>query len=137
MLAAVPANGVELSLDLLASGRTAMAEGSQLDDVCDHWANHSDHSWKTSEIFQGYLIHLREHFGDQARHLILDKHTSHRTADVRTLAESLNFMVYSTPFLKHVQRYSPDAKFARLELQQFLCFLDLRIGQPYKLNSTY
>ena len=90
VLATITANGGKLPLYFLASGRTLRAEESQLGDVCGHWANHSDNGWETSETFQTYLMHLKEHFGDRELHLILDKHTSHRTADVRTLAESLH-----------------------------------------------
>ena len=42
-------------------------------------------------------MHLREHFGDRDLHLILDKHTSHRTADVRTLAETLHIRLWFIP----------------------------------------
>ena len=42
-------------------------------------------------------MHLREHFGDRDLHLILDKHMSHGTADVVTLAESLHIELWFIP----------------------------------------
>ena len=97
VLATITANGGKLPLYFLASGKTARAEESQLGDIFCHWSNHSDNGWETSETFQTYLMHLREHFGDRELHLILDKHTSHRTADVSTLAESLRINLWFIP----------------------------------------
>ena len=49
-------------------------------------SNDIGHGWETSETFQTYPMHPREHFGDRCFHLIVDRRTSHRTADVRTSA---------------------------------------------------
>ena len=97
VLATITANGGKLPLYFLASGKTVRAEESELGDLCGHWANHSDKGWETSETFETYLMHLREHFGDRDLHLILDKYTSHRTADVGTLAKSLHIRLWFIP----------------------------------------
>ena len=97
VLASVTASGTKLPLFFLAEGKTERVEESQIGDVGFHWKCHSKNGWQTSETFSTYLMHLREHFGDQEIHLILDVHASHRTDDVKTLARSLGIHLWYIP----------------------------------------
>ena len=97
VLATVSANGHKLPLYFIANGKTERVEHSQLGDVINHWKNHSSNGWETSDTFQTYLMHLREYFGDQLIQLILDIHSSHRTDDVKRLAESLSIKLWFIP----------------------------------------
>ena len=97
VLATVSANGGKLPLFFLAKGTSERVLETQIGDVCDHWKSYSENGWETAETFQEYLMHLRQHFGDQQLHLILDLHSSHRAPEVKQLAESLGIHLWYIP----------------------------------------
>ena len=97
VLATIAADNTKLPLFFIASGKTQLCEASQIDPKPGDWTSHTTKGWQTSESFQKYLMHLREEFGDAPLDLILDLHSSHRTSDVKTLAESLDITLHYIP----------------------------------------
>ena len=97
VLATVTANGGKLPLFFIAKGLTDRVLDTQIGDVSTHWRSFSKKGWQTADTFQEYLMHLREHYGDQEVHLLLDLHSSHRAPEVKLLAESLNIRLWFIP----------------------------------------
>lgn len=97
VLASITASGGKLPLYFLASGKTPRVMDSQLGDTWGHWRSFSESGWQTSQTFQEYLMHIRELYGDQKVHLILDVHSSHRTSEVKNLAHELNIDLWFIP----------------------------------------
>lgn len=63
-----------------------------------HWKNHSESGWINDELFQDYLMHLREYFPDDDElHLILDIYKAHLTDNVKAMAEALNIKLHFIP----------------------------------------
>lgn len=97
VLATVTSTGAKLPLYFLASGKTTRVEETQVGDVGPHWKTHSESGWQTSETFQEYLMHLREFYGDGDINLVLDVHASHRTLEVKQIAETLGIHLWYIP----------------------------------------
>ena len=97
VLATVTATGTKLPLYFLASGKTTRVEETQVGDIGSHWKTHSESGWQTSETFQEYLMHLREFYGDGDINLVLDVHASHRTLEVKRIAETLGIHLWYIP----------------------------------------
>lgn len=97
VLATIGADGSKLPLFFIASGKTARVEASQVAPQTGDWVTHTPSGWQTSESFQLYLLHLRELFCDDPLDLILDVHSSHRTQEVKTLAQNLGINLHYIP----------------------------------------
>jgi hypothetical protein len=98
VLATVTANRIKWPLCFLATGKAPRVETSQFRTLRPHWPNHSPSGWKTSDIFQGYLECPRHAIPVSHRvHLLWDMYVSHRTDNVRQLAQFLNIESHSIP----------------------------------------
>ena len=98
VMASVTAAGTKLPLLLIANGLTELVEESQLGDVWPHLRAHSSNGWMNSEIFEQYLLLIRQQYNDdQEIVLILDVYAVHRCAKVRELASALKIRLIYIP----------------------------------------
>lgn len=138
VLATVASDGKKLPLLFIAKGQTAYVEGSQLGDVAYHWKSHSESGWINDEIFQEYLMHLKEYFADDEElHLILDIYKSHLTENVKKLAQNLNIILHFIPagktdLYQPLDRsvFGPFKAFARRLFRQRNV-----LGEPIEINK--
>ena len=96
-LCSITAAGTKLPMMLIAAGKTAAVEQSQLGDIYPHWKTHSESGWTTEETFIEYLLHIAEFFQHEEVHLILDVYTAHRTELVKETARNNNIKLYFIP----------------------------------------
>ena len=97
VLATIAADGTKLPLFFIAQGKTVRVEETQVGPEPTDWVTHTESGWQTSQSFSLYLMHLRETFGDQPLHLLLDMHSSHRTEIVKELAKNLDVSLHFIP----------------------------------------
>jgi hypothetical protein len=99
VLATVRADRTKLPLVILAAGKTARVEGSQLGDIGIHFSDHSESGWTTTETFIRYLHWLRDtqYKDDLPLWLVLDCYSVHRDEAVKACAESLNIVLEFLP----------------------------------------
>lgn len=98
VLSTVTCEKTKLPLYFIAKGKTSKVDDSQLGDVGYHWKNHSESGWINDELFQDYLMHLREYFPDDDElHLILDIYKAHLTDNVKAMAKALNIKLHFIP----------------------------------------
>jgi hypothetical protein len=97
-LASVTAAHDKLPLFLIAKGKTARVEQTQLGAPDGCVLAHSPSGWTTVDTFHAYLQWLRQFYGDQEPiHLILDCYSVHRSAATRGFAAELGIFLHFIP----------------------------------------
>lgn len=97
VLCAITAAGTKLPMMIIAAGKTARVEESQLGDIFPHWPTHSESGWTTEDVFIQYLQNISNHFNGEEVHLLLDVYKAHRTDNVKAIAKALNIHLYYIP----------------------------------------
>jgi hypothetical protein len=83
---------------MIAKGKTAQVEYSQLGGTESHTAAHSQSGWVTISGFREYLTMLKKAFrGVEPIYLILDCYAVHRSPEVRDCTLSLGVLMRFTP----------------------------------------
>jgi hypothetical protein len=95
--ATITASGKKLPLQILAKGKTARVQATQLGNVADHWCDHSPSGWQTEETFGRYLQALRTWMGPGPVHLIRDLYTAHHTDHIREVAVQQEISLHFIP----------------------------------------
>jgi hypothetical protein len=97
VMATIRADGKRVPLYILARGKTARVEESQIGPVAPHARDHSESGWMTKETYERYLRFLSEQANGAPIHLLLDIYPVHVQATARALAESLNITLHFIP----------------------------------------
>jgi hypothetical protein len=90
-----------------AAGKTERVEVSHGGDVGEHFTDHSESGWTTSETFCRYLRWLRDenYRNEGPLWLIFDSYSAHRTEDVRNVAAGYAIeLLFIPPGMKSVCR---------------------------------
>jgi hypothetical protein len=99
VMATIRASGKKDPLYILAQGKTARVEESQIGDVGEHGRDHSESGWMTADTFNRYLDFIRgfvENRGSRI-HLLVDVYPVHIQATARQHAEDLNIQLHFIP----------------------------------------
>lgn len=105
-LATIAADGTKCPLFLIAKGKTARCEESQLGDTAYHFRTHSINGWSTHDTFKEYLHFISDLYNNQPLHLLLDIHASHRGQQIISLAHELNITLHYIP-AGQTDKYQP------------------------------
>ena len=98
VMATITAAGTKLPLFMVAKGKTAAVESSQLGDISYHMSTHSPSGWMEQECFETYLKWLRQqYFDDAPLYLLVDQFPVHCSQQSKALATSLNIELFFVP----------------------------------------
>jgi hypothetical protein len=102
VMATISFGGKKLPLYILAKGKTARCEASQLGELGEHVCDHSPTGWMTENTMVRYLGWLREELnrirgGEETYDLIMDIYPVHVMESVRLQARLLGFRVHFIP----------------------------------------
>ena len=105
VLASITASGRKLPLLILAKGKTARCERSQLPvDLNGNERTHSESGWTTKTVMETYFKLLRKAYpprrpGDNGPrlHLVLDLYAAHKMKEVKDMAKEMNIELHFIP----------------------------------------
>lgn len=97
-MATVSMAGTKLPLFLIAKGKTEAVERTQLGDLCNHMAIHSEEGWMDQEGFETYLKWLRQqYYDDEPIYLIVDCYPIHINQRSTEIAQALKINLLFIP----------------------------------------
>ena len=98
VMATITSAGTKLPLFMIAKGKTAIAEKSQLGDISYHMSAHSQSGWMEQECFEVYLKWLRQQYNDdEPLYLLLDQFPVHISESSKSCAKSLKIELFYIP----------------------------------------